>query len=236
MDAKERKQYDQLIRTPIVKIIPVLAIPTVISMMIGMIYNLVDAYFVGMLGTSAAAAIGILMSIQAVFQAVGFMCGHGSGSRISVLLEKGKKELADVYASTGFLASIVASSIITILAMIMISPLMVFLGSTKTILPYARIYGFYILLSGPALSASCVLNNIMRYEGKASLAMVGLVSGGVLNMIGDPIFMFGLKMGIHGAGLSTALSQYISFGILLYMFISKKTMTSISLKNHRKRE
>ena len=93
-----------------------------------------------------------------------------------------------------------------------------------------RIYGFYILLSGPALSASCVLNNIMRYEGKASLAMVGLVSGGVLNMIGDPVFMFGLKMGIHGAGLSTALSQYISFGILLYMFISKKTMTSISLK------
>jgi putative MATE family efflux protein len=230
MDAKERKQYDQLIRTPIAKIIPVLAIPTVISMMIGMIYNLVDAYFVGMLGTSAAAAIGILMSIQTVFQAVGFMCGHGSGSRISVLLGKGKKELADVYASTGFLASIVASSIITILAMMMISPLMVFLGSTKTILPYARIYGFYILLSGPALSASCVLNNIMRYEGKASLAMVGLVSGGVLNMIGDPIFMFGLKMGIHGAGLSTALSQYISFGILLYMFISKKTMTSISLK------
>ena len=87
MDAKERKQYDQLIRTPI----PVSAIPTVISMMIGMIYNLVDAYFVGMLGTSASAAIGILMSIQAVFQAVGFMCGHGSGSRISVLLGKGKK-------------------------------------------------------------------------------------------------------------------------------------------------
>lgn len=230
MDAKERKQYDQLIKTPVVKVIPVLAIPTVISMMIGMIYNLVDAYFVGMLGTSAAAAIGILMSVQAVYQAIGFMCGHGSGSRISVLLGKGKKDVADVYASTGFLTSIVASSIITILAMMVISPLMMFLGSTKTILPYARIYGFYILLSGPALSASCVLNNIMRYEGKASLAMVGLVSGGVLNMIGDPIFMFGFKMGIHGAGLSTALSQYISFGILLYMFISKKTLTSISLK------
>lgn len=231
MNEKEKKQYEQLVLKPIPPLIVSLAVPTTISMMVSMIYNLVDAYFVGKLGTSAAAAIGILVSVSAVFQAIGFMCGHGSGGRISMELGHGHKAHADVYASTGFFASLSLGVILAALGLLLITPLMYMLGSTDTILPYARTYGFYILLSAPALSASCTLNNIMRYEGKASLAMIGLVSGGVINMIGDPILMFGFHMGIAGAGLSTALSQWISFGILLYMFLAHKTITELSLKN-----
>ncbi len=231
MDEKERKQYEKLVLTEINHLIPLLAVPTVISMMITMIYNLVDAYFVGRLGTSASASIGILVSVQSVFQAIGFMFGHGSGSRISVQLGNGRKEEADRIASIGFAAALLISVIAALLGLLFLTPLMRALGSTKTILPYACRYGFYILISAPALSLSCVLNNIMRYEGKAFYAMIGLVSGGVLNMIGDPILMFGLHMGIDGAGLSTALSQYISLMILGFMFLSGKTITSISLRN-----
>ena len=227
LNQKEREQYNKLVLTPISRLIPKLAVPTIISMMISMIYNVVDAYFVGKLGTSASAAIGILASVQAVFQAVGFMFGHGSGSIISRKLGAGDEEGANRFLTTAFWFSLIFSSVITIISLIFLTPLMRMLGSTETILPYAKAYGIYILVAGPALAGSCVLNNVMRYEGKAFYAMIGLVSGGVLNMIGDPILMFGLHMGIHGAGLSTAISQYISFFILLSMFTRGKTISSI---------
>ena len=108
-------------------------------------------------------------------------------------------------------------------------------GSTETILPYARIYAFYVLLSAPAMATGCVMNNILRYEGYASLAMVGLVSGGVLNMAGDAFFMFGLHMGVRGAALSTMISQYISFGILLYFLLCGKTQSSLSIRYFTKK-
>ena len=228
MDIKEKRQYEKLALTPINKLITVMAIPTTISMMISMIYNLVDAYFVGRLGTSASASIGILLSVQPIFQALGFLLGHGSGTNISMRLGKGDREAADRFASTAFFTGLIISIIPAVLGLLFIEPLMKVLGSTPTILPYAKAYGTYILISGPALTLSCILNNIMRYEGKAVYAMVGLVSGGVLNMIGDPIFMFGFGMGINGAGLSTALSQYISLAILGYMFLSGKTISRIT--------
>lgn len=227
MDPNEREEYEKMVLTPIRKLIPRLAVPTTISMLVSMIYNLVDAFFVGWLGTSAAAAIGILMSIQTIFQAIGFMCGHGSGSIISARLGSGDTHAADRFLSTAFFFSGLISIIPAVLGLIFLTPLMRLLGSTETILPYARNYGMYILICGPALTMSCVLNNVMRYEGKAFYAMIGLVSGGVLNMIGDPILMFGLGMGISGAGLSTAISQYVSLFILLWMFLSGKTLSKI---------
>lgn len=230
MEQEDQQQYKRMTTEPISKLIISLSIPTVASMLITNIYNLVDAYFVGKLGTSASAAIGIVLGIQAIFQAVGFMFGHGAGSIISRRLGAKDHEAAGRFASTSFFLSLIVSVIIAILGILFLTPLMRLLGSTDTILPFAENYGFYILISAPALTASCVLNNIMRYEGKAFWAMIGLVSGGVLNMIGDPIFMFGLNMGIDGAGLSTALSQYISFGILLYMFLSGKTESKIALQ------
>ncbi|MBQ6541158.1 MAG: MATE family efflux transporter [Lachnospiraceae bacterium] len=227
MDQKEIRQYEKMILTPPKRLIITLAVPTILSMLITMIYNLVDAYFVGILGTSAAAAVGVVMSIQAVFQAFGFMFGHGAGTLISRALSEGRREEADKTLTTSFLSSLLVAGILSAFGLIFLTPLSIGLGSTKTILPYSEIYGMYILLAGPGFAASCVLNNVMRYEGKASLAMIGLVSGGVLNMIGDPILMFGLKLHIHGAGLSTAISQYISLFLLLIMFLTGRTMSRI---------
>ncbi len=228
--SKEQQQYRKLVMTPVERLIPRLAIPTMMSMMITMIYNLVDAYFVGKLGTSASAAIGVVLGVQAIFQAFGFMMGHGSGSQISVKLGRGDRDAADMLFSTAFFHAMVLSVIIAVIGLLGLEPLMRLMGSTDTILPYSKNYGFYILVSGPALVGSCVLNNVIRYEGRAVLAMVGLVTGGVLNMVGDPILMFGLDLGIDGAGLSTAISQYISFGILLYMVFSKRIISRLSLK------
>lgn len=226
--SKEQQQYRKLVLTPVEQLIPKLAVPTILSMMVTMIYNLVDAFFVGKLGTSASAAIGVVLGVQAIFQAFGFMMGHGSGSQISLHLGKGDREMADKLFSTAFFHAMAISVIVSTVCLIGLTPLMRLMGSTDTILPFSRNYGFYILISGPALVGSCVLNNVMRYEGRAVLATVGLVTGSVLNMIGDPILMFGLGLGIDGAGLSTAISQYISFGILLYMVFSNRTISKIS--------
>ncbi len=226
----ETKQYKKMTETPVSKLIVKLGIPTIISMMITNIYNMVDTYYVSKLGTSASGAVGVVFGIMAILQAFGFMFGHGAGSIISRKLGQKDSQSASRFASTSFFLSIAVGIIIAILGITFLSPFMRLLGSTDTILPYAKQYGFWILLAGPFITSSCVLNNILRYEGRAAYAMVGLTTGGVLNMIGDPIFMFGLKMGVTGAGVSTAISQLISFTILLFMYLSGKEKNSLSIR------
>ena len=187
-----------------------------------MVYNLVDAYFVGKINTSASAAIGIVMSVQSVFQAFGFMYGQGSGSKIARLLAAGKKEEADKTLTLGVSASLLSGIILTLMGFIFLDDL-INLMATATIFPYAKTYALYILISGPVLAVSCVLNNVLRYEGRAFFAMFGLVSGGVLN----PILMFNYGLGIKGAAISTMVSQIVSLCILLYMFLSHKAISSI---------
>lgn len=228
-------QFRKMTETPINKLIASLSVPTVISMLITNVYNATDTYFVSKISIAASGATGVVFSLMAILQAFGFMFGHGSGSCISRHLGAQDIEKAKRYSSTGFFLSLIAGAIIMVLGLLFIDPLMTFLGSTETILPYARDYGFYILLSGPAMTASCVINNILRYEGMAALAMVGLTSGGILNIILDPILIFACDMGIAGAGLSTAVSQYISLAILLIMYYrgaaqSKMKMRFITLK------
>lgn len=229
--AEEQAQYDRLVGTPIPKLIPKLAVPTVLSMMITMLYNLADSYFVGKLGTSASASIGIVMAVLATYQAFGFLFGHGAGAVVSRQLGRGEKEEAGKTVSTGFFATVLIGFLLSVFGLIFVTPLMRLLGSTETILPYAVTYAQCIFLSGTFFCSSCVLNNVLRYEGRAFFAMIGLVSGSVLNIFLDPLFIFGFDMGILGAGLATALSQTISFLLLLAMFLRGKTISHLSVKN-----
>lgn len=221
-------QYKKMTETPIPKLIVMLGIPTTISMLITNIYNMADSYFVSQLSLSAGGATSIVFGVMAILQAFGFMFGHGSGSNISRMLGSRHIEKASKYASTGFFWALFIGACIMVGGLVFIEPLMRLLGSTDTILPYAVKYCSFILIAAPAMTGSCVLNNILRYEGKAALAMIGLTTGGLLNMAFDPLFIFIFKMGISGAGLATALSQYISFGILLSMFLRKKTQSRLS--------
>ena len=140
--SKEQEQYRKLVLTPVEQLIPRLAVPTILSMMVTMIYNLVDAYFVGRLGTSASAAIGVVLGVQSIFQAFGFMMGHGAGSQISLRLGEGDRDAADRLFSTAFFHALVISVIVGILGLLGLEPLMRLMGSTDTILPFSKNYGF----------------------------------------------------------------------------------------------
>lgn len=207
-----------------------LALPTVLSMLITGIYNLADTYFVGQLNnTSASGAIGVVASLMAIIQALGFMLGHGAGSHISRSLGAKDADTATRYASTGFFTALLLGGILSIVGLFTLDGFMLLLGSTDTILPHAAGYAFYILLAAPIMISSLVMNNILRYEGKAFFAMIGLVFGGILNMILDPILIFSCGMGTAGAGLATAISQCVSFLLLLSAFLRKKTVSRFSL-------
>lgn len=223
-------QYRKMTETPVARLILALGLPTTVSMLITNLYNMVDSYFVSRISLSAGGATSVVFGLMAILQAFGFMFGHGAGSHISRMLGSRHLEKASVYASTGFFCALGTGGVILLAGLVFLEPLMRLLGSTDTILPYAMEYGAYILLAAPAMTASCVLNNILRYEGRAALAMVGLTAGGVLNMALDPLFIWGCGLGIGGAGLATAVSQYISFGLLLYMFLSGRTQSRISLR------
>lgn len=231
MDNNREVQFKKMTETPVPKLIVMLAIPTIISMLVTSLYNMVDTAFVGQLGTSASGAVGVVFGFMAIIQAIGFMFGQGSGSILSRKLGRKDYDGASQIASTGFLCSFMCGILILVLGLIFIDPLVYLLGSTKTIAPFAKTYIIYILIATPMMISSFVLNNILRYEGKASLGMIGLLAGSILNMVGDPILMFGFGLGIAGAGLSTAISQVISFFILLFMFYSGRTQSKLSLKN-----
>ncbi len=227
---KTVSQYDKMTKTPVWKLILKLSVPTIISMLITNIYNLADTAFVGKLGNSASGAVGVVFGLMSVIQAVGFMFGQGSGSIIARLLGNKDNENSNYIASSAFIYTMFFGIVISVVCFIFIDPLMLILGSTETIFPYAKTYASFILAVTPFMTACFTLNNILRYEGKAFLGMIAMLSGAILNIFGDALLMFVFDMGIAGAGLSTAISQFITFVILLSMFLRGKTQCVISLK------
>lgn len=229
---KEEKQYERMTKTKIPKLVTLLAVPTVISMLVTAIYNFGDTYFVSSLkNISATAAVGIVFSLMTIIQAIGFMIGMGAGSIISRLLGVHKQKEASSVAITALSSAFLVGVVIAIFGSIFINQLMDVLGASDTVLPYARSYAKYILLAAPIMSSAFVLNNVLRAEGKAKMSMIGLTTGGIINLLLDPLFLFTFDMGIAGAAIATAISQLISFLIMLYFFISKKTIISLNLKN-----
>ena len=227
---KAEQQYKKMTQTPVTRLVLTLSVPTIISMLVSNIYNIADTYFVSSISTSASGAVGIVFALMAIIQAVGFMIGHGCGSLVSLSLGGRDVERAKRLASSAFFAALVFSGTIAVLGEIFITPLMYLRGSTKPILPYATAYARYILAAAPLMCVSFVMNNILRYEGKAAFAMIGITFGGLLNVALDPIFIFTLKMGVAGAGLATAVSQIVGAGLLLSMFLTGKTQSKFSPK------
>ena len=223
------RQYKKMTETPIPKLILGLAAPTILSMLITSIYNLADTFFVGQISTSASGAVGVVSSLMAIIQALGFTLGHGSGTIISRSLGSRNTEAATRFASTSFFTALAVGVVLAVIGLATLPGFMMLLGSTSTILPHACAYARPILIAAPLMISSLVMNNILRYEGKASFAMIGLVTGGLLNIALDPLFIFGLGMGTAGAGLATALSQTISFCILLSMFLRGKTVSQFRI-------
>ena len=239
-DNRERQEQKFITMTtkPVKKLILRLAIPTMVSMMITSIYNMADTFFVGQISaggaeaTSATAAVGVAFPLMAVIQAFGFMFGHGSGNYISRSLGRQETDEAEKMAATGFFMALLAGTLLGVLGLVFLKPLVRLLGSTDTILPYSMAYIRLILIGCPWMTASLVLNNQLRFQGNALFAMIGIGSGGIINMMLDPLFIFAFDMGISGAALATILSQFISF-CLLFIGTRKSDNLNIRLRNFR---
>lgn len=217
MGAEEQRQqkFDRMTKTPIPRLIGELAVPTIISMLVTSFYNMADTFFVGKINTSATAAVGIVFPLMAMIQAFGFFCGHGSGNYISRQLGAHNFEDASKMSATGFVTAFVLGLGILVVGFLFTDPLLRIMGSTETILPYARSYMRIILIGAPYMTASLVLNNQLRFQGSAFCSMIGITTGAVLNIVLDPLFIFVLDMGVAGAALATIISQFVSFCLLI---------------------
>jgi len=215
VDAQEQK-FIAMTQPPVAGIICRLAVPCIISMLVTSFYNMADTFFVGMLNSNAATgAVGVVFSMMAIIQAVGFFFGQGSGNYISRMMGQKHYEQACIMAANGFFSALGTGVLICLFGQLFLEPLAYFLGSTQTILPYTKDYLRIILFGAPWMTASLVLNNQLRFQGSASYAMVGITSGAVLNIALDPLLIFVFDMGVAGAGLATIISQFVSFVVLL---------------------
>lgn len=234
------EKYQMMTESPIPGLIGRLAVPTIISMLITSFYNMADTFFVGRVGTSATAAVGVAFPIMAIIQALGFFCGHGSGNSISRRLGSKDSGAAEQLAATGFFLALFLGFAVMVLGLVFLKPLCILLGSTDTILPYTEEYLGIILIGAPYMTAQLVLNNQIRFQGNAFYSMIGITAGAVLNIVLDPLFIFVFHMGIAGAALATILSQFVSFVMLLAGIRISKCIPirfrNISLSKDRLRE
>lgn len=209
-------RYDRMLQAPIPSLISRLAAPPIVTMLVTSIYSMADTYFVSHLGTSAAGAIGVVFALMALIQAIGFMLGMGAGTFLSRMLGQKNIKVASQAASTSFFSALFLGMVFTLTGLGFLPNILVLLGSTPTILPFAEAYASVILLGAPFMMASFVMNNVLRAQGNALYSMIGIATGSLLNIVLDPIFIFLLNRGIQGAAEATLLSQLTSFSILLY--------------------
>lgn len=207
---------------PVALLVIQLGIPTMLSMLVTALYNTASTYYVSYLGTSAVGAMGVVFALQTIIQAIGIMIGQGCASQTSRLLGAKDYVKANALASSGLFLSLVFASVFGLVTFVFMEPLMMIMGATETILPYAVTYSEVILLAAPFMAASFTLNNLLRSEGLAVVGMVGLGVGGILNIAICPIFIFVFDWGIAGAAWATALCQLISFLILLTHYLRGK--------------
>ncbi len=213
------EKYRLMTETPINRLIPRLAVPTIISMLITSIYNMADTFFVSQLSTSASGAVGVNFSLMAMIQAIGFTLGMGSGNYMSRMLGARQQDRAQRACSTAVYTAFACGLLLAVFGISSIDSLVVVLGATETIAPFAKDYGRYILIAAPYMTVSFVFNNHLRSQGNAALSMIGITTGGLLNVILDPILIFGFDLGISGAAIATIFSQFVSFVILLVLVL-----------------
>ena len=216
------QQYQRMVQTPIPKLVSSLAIPTTVGMLITVIYNTADTYFVSQINKSAAAAVGAVYAVMSIIQAIGFGLGMGSGSLISRKLGAKEDQAAHTYASSAFFAAILCGALISVLGLLFLEPMLKLLGCSETMMPHAIPYAKFVLIAAPISCSTFVLNNTLRSQGRSMQATIGMSIGGILNVILDPVFIFGLNMGTGGAALATAISQSVNFCVLLCFFLAGK--------------
>ena len=212
-----QEKYVRMTTLPVGRLVTEMAVPSIVSMLISGIYNLADTFFIGQINTQSVAAMGIVYAYMVLIQSMAIFFGQGSGNYISRALGRRETVDAEEMAAVGLGSSVLTGIILAGVSFLAMRPILSLLGSTETIMPYACDYFRFILIGTPFIMGTFTLNNQMRHQGNAMLSMIGIVSGAVLNIILDPILIFGFDLGIRGAGMATAISQIIGFIVILSM-------------------
>ena len=228
--AERNEKFIKMTTEPVEKLILGLALPSITIMIISAVYNVIDTYFVASLGTSAVAAIGVAFPLMNIISAMGFSFGQGSGNYMARALGAQETEKAARMAATGLVTSIITMGVIALGLIFGLGPLVDALGATVTIRPYAMDYIFFILLASPWMVAATVLNQQLRFQGSAAIALYGILAGAILNIFLEPLFIFGFKWGVKGSGSATMVAQMVSFFILFFYSTTRKGNIAIKLK------
>ena len=229
----QEQRRNMMLNEPISRIIPKMAIPTIVAFLINSIYSLADTYFVSSLGTNATAAVSVNASLDQLIMMCGSMLAVGANSYIARLLGEGNEKKASQVLSTAFFTAMGIGTMLLIFGSMFMVPMVRLLGATPTCEQYSIDYATYVLYAAPFMAANFVMNQCLRSEGSATLSMIGMGFGGVLNVILDPIFImpWGLNMGVAGASLATAISKWVSFAILIFPYLTKRSLLHLSIRN-----
>ncbi len=230
-DQQQEHRRNLMLNEPISRVIPKMAIPTIVAFLINSIYSLADTYFVSSLGTNATAAVSVNASLDQVIMMCGSMLAMGANSYIARLLGQGEDKKASQVLSTAFFTAAGLGAFLLVFGSIFMTPMVRLLGATPTCEQYSIDYATYVLLAAPFMASNFVMNQCLRSEGSATLSMVGMGLGGVLNIVLDPIFIFGFDMGVAGASLATAISKVVSFCILVFPYITRRSLLRLSIRN-----
>ena len=237
MDEKgARRQQERklmMLNEPIHRVIPKMAVPTIVAFLINSIYSLADTYFVSSLGTNATAAVSVNASLDQLIMMCGSMLAMGANSYIARLLGKNDDKKASQVLSTAFFTAFAIGAVLLVVGNLFMVPMVRLLGATPTCEAYSIDYATYVLLAAPFMASNFVMNQCLRSEGSATLSMVGMGFGGVLNCILDPIFIFNFDMGVAGASLATAISKVVSFAILIFPYLTRRSLLHLSIKNYK---
>ena len=237
MAADKTQQQEQrrlmMLNEPISRIIFKMAIPTIVAFLINSIYSLADTFFVSSLGTNATAAVSVNASLDQLIMMCGSMLAVGANSYIARLLGKGEDKKASQVLSTAFILAASLGILLMVFGSIFMTPMVRLLGATPTCEEYSIDYATYVLLAAPFMASNFVMNQCLRSEGSATLSMIGMGIGGVLNCFLDPLFIITLDMGVAGASLATAISKWVSFAILIFPYITRRSLLHLSIRNFR---
>ena len=228
---KQQNRKMMMLNEPISRVIPKMAVPTIVAFLINSIYSLADTYFVSSLGTSATAAVNVNASLDQLIMMCGSMLAMGANSYIARLLGRGEDRQASRVLSTAFFSAFAIGSALLILGNVFMVPMVRLLGATPTCEQYSIDYASFVLMAAPFMASNFVMNQCLRSEGSATLSMVGMGFGGILNIVLDPIFIFHFDMGVAGASLATAISKLVSFAILIFPYLTRRSLLHLSIRN-----
>ena len=214
-ELQRQERFVLMTESPVRRLVLKMAVPTVISMIVTALYNIIDAFFVGHISTEATAGVGVSFAYMTFINAVGFFFGHGSGNYISTALGAKQYGQAEKMAATGFVSSMTVGTVAAVVGLMFLSPLSRIMGATPDIVPCSNDYLLFILIGTPFMMSSLTLNNQLRLQGNARYAMVGIATGAVLNIFLDALLIYGFDMGVMGASLATCISQFVGWLVLL---------------------